>query len=225
MGTRRRTGDTPSRPSRPVGGAPPGPGRPDLRVHDVVDAASGRVETVPVVRALTPATRVRRLAPLGFRVPAWIFGTPTHRLTAQRPYQQDPEGWLDVNEGAYNAGPGVDRIWWRMPPSFPTEFLSGVNFTFSGVAAGPALLSLTFEAWPYQGATGTVVIDIGAQRTEIPVSVGAARTVDIALVHPGGGPVDARVFFRPGMIDFVFTAVTLGTGPIVFEPEVLDPGP
>jgi len=53
-----------------------------------------------------------------------------------------------------------------------------------------------------------VVVDIGALRTEVPVDVAAAHVLDIAFVHPGG-LVDTRVFFRAGMIDFVWTRAAL----------------
>jgi hypothetical protein len=98
--------------------------------------------------------------------------------------------------------------------------MAGVNFNFMDYPAEPAVLSLHFDAYPYQGLTGTVVIDIGATRKEIPISVTVSRTVDIGFVHDGQNPVDARVFWRPGLIDFVFQSVTLGGGLIV-----LDPGP
>ncbi len=75
---------------------------------------------------------------------------------------------------AYSAGPGVDQIWWRLPSSFATEFMPGCNFSVRQLAAGPCVMSLVFEAWPYQGATGVVVVDIGAFRTEFEISVPVA---------------------------------------------------
>jgi hypothetical protein len=48
------------------------------------------------------------------------------------------------------------------------------------------------------------------------------RTVDIGFVHDGQDPVDARVFFRAGLIDFVFRSVSLGGGLIVLDPVSLD---
>ena len=56
--------------------------------------------------------------------------------------------------------------------------------------------------------TGHVVVDIGALRTEVPVDVAASHVLDIAFTHPGG-LVDTRVFFRAGMIDFVWTRAAL----------------
>lgn len=188
------------------------------RLHDVVDLEDGRIETSQITRPPAAAARADRLAEFGIKVPGVIFRKPTHRLTPQQPYQRKPEAWIDAYEGTYNAGPGVDQIWWRMPPSFPTVFLAGCNFTFRSLQSGPALLSLDFEAWPYQGKTGTVVIEIGAQRTEIPISTPAARTVDIGFTHGGADTLVTMVFFRPGLIDFVFRSVSLGSGPIVFEP-------
>jgi len=44
------------------------------------------------------------------------------------------------------------------------------------------------------------------------------RTVDIGLVHNGAN-LDTRVFWRPGLIDFVFLSVSLGRGLIVLDPS------
>ncbi len=139
------------------------------RVHDAVELASGRIETTSTARAPSAATRLRQLARFGFRIDLSLFG-PSYRLTAQTPYQATPEAWLDAFDGSYSAGPLVNRIWWRLPATFPTTFIAGVNLNFRGLRAGPAVFSLKFEAWPYQGRTGTVVIMIGAQVTEIPIS-------------------------------------------------------
>ena len=71
-------------------------------------------------------------------------------------------------------------------------------------------MSLVFDAWPYQGATGTVVVDIGALRTEFEVSGPVSRTVDIGFAHDGADPLVSMVFFRAGLIDFVFHSMSLG---------------
>ena len=71
-------------------------------------------------------------------------------------------------------------------------------------------MSLVCEAWPHQGATGAVVIDIGAQRTEIEISAPVARTIHISFVHHGADPLTSMVFFRAGLIDFVFCSMSLG---------------
>ncbi|MCC6830685.1 MAG: hypothetical protein IT200_04995 [Thermoleophilia bacterium] len=189
----------------PAREAPPAP---EAHTHDVVDLDTGRVASADVRRAPAAATLAGRLEELGVRVDAALVAKRTHRLTPQRPYQATPQAWLDTFDGAYTSAPGVNQIWWRMPASFPTEFMAGVNFSFRGSGAGPRLLRLTYEVWPYAGMTGTVVVDIGAKRTEIPISASGTRTTDIAFTHPGG-VVDARVFFRPGLIDFVFKAVAL----------------
>jgi hypothetical protein len=188
------------------------------RLHDTVDLATGKVETRAVAGSLSPIERVEQLARFGKRFNPHIFGSPTYRLTPQRPYQSQPEAWLDAFDGTYGAGPGVDQIWWRLPSSFATEFVAGCNFSFQGFAAGPAVLSLVFEAWPYQGRTGTVVIDIHALRTEIPISVAGARTTDISFVHDGASSLLTMVFFRPGIYDFVFHSVSLGQGLVVAHP-------
>jgi hypothetical protein len=157
------------------------------RLHDAVNLATGRLATTVLADAPTAEARVKRLADLGFGVDPSIFVTPKYRLTPQTPYQSSPEAWLDAFNGTYSAGPGVDQIWWRLPASFATEFMPGCNFSFRQVSPGPSVMGLAFEAWPYQGLTGVVVIDIGAQRTEIEINMPVARTVDIGLLHNGGG--------------------------------------
>jgi hypothetical protein len=183
----------------------------ERRLHQAVDLASGRTETTVLADPPTVEKRVKQLADAGFGADPSAFTNPGYRLTPQKPYQSTPEAWLDAFDGAYNAGPGVDQIWWRLPSSFATEFMPGCNFSFRQVPPGPSVLALSFEAWPYQGLTGVVVIDIGAQRTEIEINMPLARTVDIGFVHPGGDLPTTMVFFRPGLIDFVFRSVSLGS--------------
>jgi hypothetical protein len=197
---------------QPIGGAVQRSGLPKIerRFHDAVDLPSGRIDTKEVARPLAPAARVKRLADLGFGTSPAAFNTPMYRLTPQTPYQSEPEAWLDAFDGTYSAGPDVDRIWWRLPSSFPTEFMAGCNFSVRNLPSGPSVLSLVVEAWPHQGATGVVVVDIGAHRTEFEISAPVSRTVDIGFDHDGADPLTAMVFFRPGLIDFVFRSMSLG---------------
>ena len=68
----------------------------------------------------------------------------------------------------------------------------------------PDLEDDVFEAWPYQGTTGVVVVDIGARRTEIEISAPVARTVDIGFVRDGAAdPLRSMIFFRAELINFV----------------------
>jgi hypothetical protein len=153
---------------------------------------------------------VKRLADLGFEAAPSLFLSPIYRLAPRTPYQPAPEAWLDTFDGAYSTGPGADRVWWRLPATFQTEFMAGVNFTVSQLPAGPCVFSLGFEAWPYQGHTGVVVVDIGAFRTEFEISAPVEQTVDIGFEHDGTDPLTTMVFFRPGLIDFVFRSMSLG---------------
>lgn len=176
---------------------------PGQRIHDVADPASGVVNSFPVPGSLSASTRAARIRQLGFGAAASIFSTASHRLSPQAPYQANPKAWVDAFEGDWSAGPGNDQVWWRLPATFPTEFMSGINLNFQGAGQGARLLSLTVQTWPHPGMTGFVVIDIGALRTEIPISVAAEHVIDIAFVH-GGGFMDARIFWRPGIFDFVW---------------------
>ena len=207
MGTRSGTDQ-----HQPIGRAVQRSGLPKIerRLHDAVDLAGRRIVTNEVARELTAAVRAKRLAELGFEANAAVFATPMYRLTPQAPYQSAPEAWLDAFDGTYSAGPDVDQIWWRLPSSFLTEFMAGCNFSVRNLPSGPAVFSLVFEAWPFQGATGVVVVDIGAHRTEFEIIEPVSRTVDIAFEHDGVDPLTTMVFFRPGLIDFVFRSMSLG---------------
>lgn len=176
---------------------------PGQRIHHVADPASGTLRSFAVPGTLAATTRAARIRGLGYGASASIFGPASHRLSPQAPYQANPKAWVDAFEGTWGAGPGDDQVWWRLPATFPTEFMSGINLNFQGVGQGARLVSLTVQTWPYAGMTGTVVIDIGALRTEIPISVVAERIIDIAVVHGGGG-MDTRIFWRPGMVDFIW---------------------
>ena len=88
--------------------------------------------------------------------------------------------------------------------------MAGCNFSARDLPSGPSVLSLVFEAWPFQGETGVVVVDIGAHRTEFEISAPVEQTVDIAFDHDGADPLTTMVFFRPGLIDFVFRSMSLG---------------
>ncbi len=190
---------------------PPDAPNIEHRLHDTVDLASGKMHTAVVAIPLTAASRAKRLADLGFTAAPSLISSPTFQLTPQTPYQSAPEAWLDAFDGTYSAGPGVNQIWWRLPPSFPTEFTAGCNFSLRQLPAGPAIMSLVFEAWPHQGTTGVVVIDIDALRTEIEISEPVARTVDIGFTHDGADPLTVMVFFRAGILDFVFRSMSLGS--------------
>ena len=189
-----------------------GPAIADIaqHLHDAVNLATGGIGTTEAADPFTAEARAERLSLVEIHAQPLALASPAYRLSPQTPFQPAPEAWLDAFDGTYSAGPGLDRIWWRLPSSFQTEFMAGCNLTFRQVPAGLAVLSLEFEAWPYQGATGVVVVDIGAQRTEIEVNVPVARTVDIGFVHDGADPLVTMVFFRPGLIDFVFRSISLG---------------
>ncbi|MBD0292473.1 MAG: hypothetical protein ICV70_02715 [Jiangellaceae bacterium] len=76
-------------------------------------------------------------------------------------------------------------------------------------------MTLSFEVWPRQGATGHVVVDIGAQRTEIPITEPVARTADIGFVRSGDDELHMMVLLREGIHDFVFHSVSLWTRLVV----------
>lgn len=188
----------------------------ESHVHDAVDLATGRLFSTPYGRVPAPEARLARLRPLGFRSDLSVFGSPSHRLSPQVPYQASPEGWLDAFEGSYSAG--NDEIWWRLPATFD-NYTATCNATFRGVAPGARLLSLTVEAWPFAGRTGWIVIYVGEAQAEIPVSTSTARTIDVAFTHDGSDPFTAMVVLRQGIYDFVVRSVSLGSPGIVVTPQ------
>lgn len=195
------------------------PAATDRRFHDFAELGRGIVETRPIARTLGAATRAKRLARLGFHVDPSIFTARAYRLSAQTPHQASPEAWLDVFEPfTYSTGPGdTDQIWWRLPRDFETEFMSGVNFNFARPPTGALVLSLAIEAWPYNGATGVMVIEIGTLRVEIPISTAGARLIDVGFVQQDHGVFDARIFWRPGLYDFVFKSATVSAGVVAVD--------
>lgn len=190
------------------------PDGPDQRVHDVADPATGRLLTFPVPGSLSAATRAARIRQLGYSADAAVFADAFQELTPRAPFQTSPKAWLDAFDGTYSTGTSPPQVWWRLPATFQTTFMAGVNLSFQGLPAGPALLSLVVDAWPYQGLTGHLVVDIGALRTEVAVDAAARHVIDIAIAHPGG-LVDARLFFRAGMIDVVWSRAALRRLPVV----------
>jgi hypothetical protein len=180
----------------------------ESHVHDAVDLATDRVVSTPAEGGPAPADRLERLRHLGFPGDLSVFGSPSHRLTPRVPYQASPEGWLDSYEGSYSAG--NDEIWWRLPATFD-NYTATCNATFRGVAAGARLLTVSVEVWPFTGRTGTIVIFVGDQQAEIPVSAATARTIDVAFTHDGSDSFTAMVVLRQGIYDFVVHSVTLGS--------------
>jgi hypothetical protein len=184
----------------------------ESHVHDVVDLGTGRVVSTVTDADPVPADRLARLGHLGFPGDIGVFGSPSHRLSPRVPYQASPEGWLDAFEGSYSAG--NDEIWWRLPATFD-NYTATCNAIFRGVAAGSRLLSVSVEAWPFTGRTGSIVIFVGNDQAEIPVSTPTARTIDVAYTHDGSDSFTAMVVLRQGIYDFVVHSVTLGSPGIV----------
>ncbi len=188
----------------------------ESHVHDTVDLATGKVVSTPGGVPPAAEDRLARLRHLGFHGDFGVFGSPSHRLSPQVPYQASPEGWLDAFEGTYSAG--NDQIWWRLPATFD-NYTATCNATFRGVAAGARLLSLSVEVWPFTGRTGSIVVFVRDTQAEIQVSAPTARTIDVAFTHDGSDPFTAMVVLRQGIYDFVVNSVSLGSPGIVVTPQ------
>jgi hypothetical protein len=185
----------------------------ESHVHDAVDLSTGSVLSTPAGETLTAEDRLTRLHHVGFPGELSVFGSPSHRLSPQVPYQASPEGWLDAYEGTYSASTN-NEIWWRLPATFD-NYTATCNATFRGVAAGARVLSLSVEVWPFTGRTGSIVIFVGQTQAEIPVSTPTVRTIDVAFTHDGSDSITAMVVLRQGIYDFVVHSVSLGSPGIV----------
>jgi hypothetical protein len=201
-------------------------------LYDAVDLASGTVHTTPLKRLPPARTRAQHLAAAGFAADLSLLTGPAYRLTPRRPYRAaSPQAWLDAffdsaatgapddYFGTYGTGQGVNRIWWRVPPNFPTLYWPTTNFSYAGLAAGPAVMTLRFEAYPYQGATGQVVVYVGDQVVQIPITASAARTVDIGFTHNGDHVLVAMVLLEQGIFDYVFHSVVLHPHATIVHPS------
>ena len=83
------------------------------------------------------------------------------------------------------------------------------------IAAGPRVLTIDVEVWPYAGRTGTIVVFVGDTQAQIPVSSPTARTIDVSFTHDSSDPFTAMVELRQGVYDFVVHEVTLRSPGIV----------
>ena len=64
---------------------------PGQRIHDVADPASGQQCSFPAPGALSAQTRAARIRQLGYGATPSVFGTASHRLSPQAPYQANPK--------------------------------------------------------------------------------------------------------------------------------------
>src|SRR5262245_14620179 len=202
-----------------------GPAGVESWLYDAVDLASGTIRTTLLKRLPPARTRAQHLAAAGFAADPSVVTGPGYRLTPRKPYRAaSPQAWLDAYFdsatigapddyfGTYGTGQGVNWIWWRVPPNFPTLYWPTTNFSYAGLAAGPAVLSLKFEVYPYPGSTGQIVVFVGDQVAQIPITAPATRTVDIGFVHNGDHVLVAMVALQQGIYDYVFHSVVLHSG-------------
>jgi hypothetical protein len=196
-------------------------------VHHVADLDTGETATTTLDRPVAPLSRAARLSGVagGRFDPTTIFGTPTYRLSAQRPYQAAPEGWMEASQPTYYApGPGGNLLWWEPPRDFdPRQRFLGLVFTLTSVPAGErSVASLALTGHSFAGTVGHIQIQAQLVPTPVVVPVDAsfgAHTVDVTFVPPQGS-VEIVVALLGGVEVLTFNGMTFGPAPLVLEPAV-----
>ena len=178
-------------------------------VHHVADLDTGETATTALDRPV-----------------ATIFGGPTYRLSAQRPYQASPEGWMEVSQPTYYApGPGGNLLWWEPPRDFdPRQRFLGLVFTLTSVPTGQrSVASLALTGHSVAGTVGHVQIQAQLVPSPVVVPVDASfgvHTVDFTFVPPQGS-VEIVVALFGGIEVLTFNGMTFGPAPLVLDPGVV----
>jgi hypothetical protein len=128
-------------------------------VHHVADAATGKVLTTQLDHPVSPVSRAQRLSQLGDQFDFSIFGTPTHRLTPQHPYQASPMGYIRFF-GAREVSSLGDlqpegHAVWGVPNVVIGEAVGSMEALVFDPPQGRCLLTLFLP-----GQTGTVRVEV-----------------------------------------------------------------
>jgi hypothetical protein len=191
-------------------------------VHHVADPATGQVITTVLDRPVTPISRAERLSRLGAIVDTSIFGGPSYRLTARRPYQASPLAYLIAGSAnGYDAYD--DEITWQLPASLPaTDSSNAMRFYFAVSPNERSVVSISCTAVAHPGRTGHVRIIAGSSPESVNFPITdhfAHHTIDLVFIPLGDRPSDIFMGILTGVSFFTFEAVSFGT-----VPPVLDPG-
>ena len=133
-------------------------------VHHVADAATGKVLTTQLDHPVSPVSRAQRLSQLGDQFDFSIFGTPTHRLTPQHPYQASPMGHIRFF-GAREVSSLGDlqpegHAVWGVPNVAIGEAVGSTEALVFDPPQALCLLTLSFGATKLPGQIGTIRIEV-----------------------------------------------------------------
>ena len=133
-------------------------------VHHVADAATGKVLTTQLDHPVSPVSRAQRLSQLGDQFDFSIFGTPTHRLTPQHPYQASPMGYLRFY-GAREVSSLGDiqpegHAVWGVPNAPIGEAVGSTEALVFDPPQGRCLLTLFFGASKLPEHVGTIRVQV-----------------------------------------------------------------
>ena len=184
-------------------------------MHHVADAATGKVLTTELRQPVSPVSRAQRLSQLGGQFDFSIFGTPTHRLTPQHPYQSSPMGYLRFYRAFEVSSLGdiapEGHAEWVVPEDNPSAVGSMEALVFD-LPHGRCLLTLQFGTFNLPGQVGSI-------RIQVLEGVGGQLKVLASFQLS-----DHRADFQWHTVDLLFTPGPPPSSPLHWVEMVLESG-
>jgi hypothetical protein len=196
-----------------------------LWVHHVADLTTGKTETTVLDRPITTLSRVQRLSIVDAMVDTSIFGGPSYRLTARRPYQESPLAHLIAgNSSGYNTWD--NDISWQLPRNLGVhDSTNAMRFFFQVSPDRRSVVSISCSGRAFQGTTGHVNVNAAWSPAEISFPFSdhfAHHTIDLVFVPLGGRESDIFMWLQTGIEFFTFESVSFYPEPPVLQPLVGD---
>lgn len=183
--------------------------------HHVADLDSGKVESFPLNRPVTPLSRVERMMRLGRPFDDTIFGGPSYRLTPRRPYQASPPAWLYASTaGGYYAE--FDYIVWGRPRDASERGFMTFHFGESPAQRSVASIKVNVVA-DAGGGHIRVLAEAPSREVRFAITGNAMHTLDLTLSPAGGQPVDIWMIFEEGVGLTTFHSISFGPAPLVLN--------